>query len=184
MATLYRQAHILGQLHQALVGDRGKDRGRLRCHVGIVLDTKEVGRTALVDILLLLGVEVELARVAQVVSQLVGLHRSGIVATHLVDTGAERSRAVILADYHIGIGRETTLEVGTYGHHEYHKQVLVGRMHAHLRTCADEQRTDVERSTTLIGRHKALVHLYHLEHHLAELLGRKLRHQDAIASAL
>ena len=59
-ATLHLQAQILGNLHQTLVGDAGEDGRRLRRDVGVLLDTKEVGSATLIDVLLLLGVEVEL----------------------------------------------------------------------------------------------------------------------------
>ena len=104
LATLHLEAKIHSQLHQALVGDAGQDRGALGSHIGVVLDAEEVGGTTLVDILLLLGVEIELRGVAVLVGYVVGLERSGIVATHLIDTGAEGSGTVVVAHDDVGVG--------------------------------------------------------------------------------
>lgn len=92
--TLYLQTEVLSDLHQTLVGDRGQDRGGLWSDIGVVLDTEEVGGTTLVNVLLLLGIEVELTGITLLMSEVVGKERCGIVATDLVLTcseGAERS---------------------------------------------------------------------------------------------
>ena len=60
-ATFHLHAHILGQLHEALVGDGGQDGSALGSDIGVVLNAEEVGSAGLVDILLLLGIEIELA---------------------------------------------------------------------------------------------------------------------------
>ena len=82
--TLDLHADAFSQLHQALVSDGRQDGRALRRDVGIVLDTKEVGSASLVNILLFLGVEIELAGVLAAVAGLnVRTQRSGVVATHL-----------------------------------------------------------------------------------------------------
>ena len=76
--TLDLHAHILGQLHEALVGDGGQDAGALRGDIGTVLDAEEVGGAGFIDIFLLLGVEIELAGVlATVASFDVGITSGG-----------------------------------------------------------------------------------------------------------
>ena len=114
LTALHLHTEVFSQLHQALVGDRWEDRCTLRCHIGIVLDTKEVGSTTPVHVLLLLGIEIEFACIALLVSNIVGSERSSIVATHLIYTCSERSRAVEITNDDIRVGRETTLEVRTY----------------------------------------------------------------------
>ena len=57
-------------------------------------------------------------------------------------------------------------------------------MHTHLSAGTDEQRTDIERSTALIGGNPLLVETNDLLHHLCEELGADLRHHDATAGAL
>ena len=140
-------------MHQTLVGDGRQDGSALGRDVGIVLDGKEVGSASLVDVFLFLGIEIELTGVLAAVAGFgVGTQRSGIVATHLVDTSAERSRAVVLARDDVGVGHEAALEVRTNGRHEDDEKVFCGRFHTHLSTHADEQRTDVQRSTRFVGR--------------------------------
>ena len=125
LAAFYLHAEVEGQLLQALVGDGGQDGGGLGGDVGVVLDTEEVGCAAFVDILLLLGVEIELAGVACLVGDIVGLEAGGVVASHLILTGAEGCRAVVVAgDAVVGAGK-ATLEIGTYGRHEYQEQVYI-----------------------------------------------------------
>ena len=183
--TLDFHAHILGELHEALVGDGGQDGGALRGDVGTVLDAEEVGSASLVDILLLLGIQVELAGVlATVASFDVGLQGSGIVTTDFVDTGAEGGGAVVLAGDDIGVGFETALEVGSHGGHEDDEQVLVGGFHTHGDAGTDEQGTQVEAGAGAIGRNETLVELDDLLAHLDELLGGQFGHHDAAAGAL
>ena len=115
---------------------------------------------------------------------LVGTQGSGIVATHLVDTGAQGCRAVKLAYDNIGIGGETALEVGTYGGYEDEEQVFLGGMHTHLSTGTYHEGTDVEACTALVGRDETLVEAHHTVHHLVELLSGEFGHQYATACAL
>ena len=89
LAAFYLHAEVKGQLLQALVGDGGEDGGGLGGYVGIVLDAEEVGCAALVNVLVLLGVEVELAGVACLVGNVVGLEAGCIVAAYLIYTCAE-----------------------------------------------------------------------------------------------
>ena len=183
--TLDLHAHILGELHEALVGDGGQDAGALRGDVGTVLDAEEVGSAGLVDILLLLGVEIELAGVlAAVASFDVSLEGSSIVTTDFVDAGAQRSGAVVLAGDDIGVGLEAALEVRSNGGNEDHEQVLVGGLDTHGDAGADEQRTEVQAGASAVRRDEALVELDDALAHLDELLGGELRHHDAAAGAL
>ena len=183
--TLDLDAHILGQLHQALVGDAGQDGGRLRGDVDTVLDGEEVGGAGFVDIFLFLGVQVELAGVLAAVASLgVGPERSGVVATDLVDTGSEGSRTVILAGDDVGVGLEAALEVGSHGGYEDEEEVLVGGFHAHGDAGADEQRTQVEAGAGAVGRDEALVHLDDELAHFDEALGGQFGHHNAAAGAL
>ena len=183
--TLDLHAHILSQLHEALVGDRGQDAGALRGDVGTVLDAEEVGSAGLVDIFLLLGVEVELAGILATMAGLgVGLEAGGVVTTDLVDTGAEGGGAVILAGDDVGVGLEAALEVGSHGGDEDEEEILVGGFHTHGDAGADEQRTQVEAGAGAVRRDEALVHLDDALAHLDEFLGGQLGHHDAAAGAL
>ena len=143
-----------------------------------------MGGTTLVAILLLLGVEIELRGVAVFVGYVVGLERSGIVATHLIDTGAEGSGTVVVAHDDVGVGREATLEVRAYGGNEDEEQIVVGGMHAYARRGADEQRADIESGAALIGGDILLVEAYHAFNHLYKELGGNLGHHDAAAGTL
>ena len=89
--TLDLDAHILGQLHEALVGDGGKNRGALRCDIDTILNTEEVGCTSLVDVFLLLSVQIELAGILTTVASCgMSLQAGSIVTTDLIDTGTQR----------------------------------------------------------------------------------------------
>ena len=183
--TLDFHAHILGKLHEALVGDGGQDGSALRGDVGTVLDAEEVGSAGLVDILLLLGVEIELAGILTTVAGLdVGFEGSGIVTTDLVDTGAERSGTVVLAGDDIGVGLETALEVGSHRGNKDDEQILVGGFHTHGDAGTDEQRTEVEAGAGAVGRNEALVEFDDLLAHLDKFLGGQLGHHDTAAGAL
>ena len=57
-------------------------------------------------------------------------------------------------------------------------------MYTHLRTGADEQRTDIERRARFVGRNEAFVELHHAEHGFAEALSAELGHQDAATGGL
>ena len=183
--TLDFHTHILGELHEALVGDGRQDGSALRGDVGTVLDAEEVGSAGLVDIFLLLGIQIELAGVLATVASLdVSSQGSGIVTTDFVDTGAEGGATVVLAGDDIGVGFETALEVGSHGGHEDDEQVLVGGFDTHGDAGTDEQGTQVEAGAGAIGRNEALIELDDLLAHLDELLGRQFGHHDAAAGAL
>ena len=183
--TLDLHAHVLCKLHEALVGDGGQDAGTLRGDVGTVLDAEEVGSTGLVDILFLLGVEVELAGVLAAMASLgVGLEGSSVVAADLVDTGTQRSTTVVLAGDDVWVGLEAALEIRSHGGDEDEEEILVGGLHTHGDAGADEQRTQVEAGAGTVRRDELLVHLDDLLAHLDELLGGELGHHDAAAGAL
>ena len=67
---------------------------------------------------------------------------------------------------------------------EDEETVLLSGMNTHLGTGTDEQRTDIQGGTALVGGNPLLVQAYHLLHHLREELGADLRHHDATAGAL
>ena len=113
-----------------------------------------------------------------------GAEGSGIVATHLEDTGAERSGTVIFAGNDIGVGLETALEIGTYRGDENEEEVFVGRFNTNGNTGADEQRTEVEAGACAIRRNETLVELDDLLAHLDEFLSGEFGHHDATAGAL
>ncbi len=183
--TLDFHAHILGELHEALVGDGGQDGSALRGDVGTVLDAEEVGSAGFVDIFLLLGVEIELAGILTAMASFdVGLEGSSVVTTDFIDTGAEGSGTVVLAGDNVRVGFETALEVRSDGGDEDEEEVLVGGFDTHGDAGADEQRTQVEAGAGAVGRDEALVHLDDFLAHLDEFLGGQLGHHDAAAGAL
>ena len=61
LAALNLKAEVKSQLLEALVGDGGEDGGRLWRDVGVVLYSKEICRTTLVNVFLLLCIKIELA---------------------------------------------------------------------------------------------------------------------------
>ena len=112
------------------------------------------------------------------------MQAGSIVATHLVATGAQRSSTVVVACDDIGVRLEASLEVRAYGRHENHEQIVAGSMHAHLSGNTDEERTHIERGTTLVGRDVVLIQEDHLLHHLYKHLCRHLGHLDTVTSGL
>ena len=117
-------------------------------------------------------------------SQVVGKEGSGIVTTYLILTSAEWSRTVIVANDHVRIAGETTLEVRTYWRYEDQETVLLRGMHTYLSAGTDEQRTDIEGSATLVSGDPLLIQANHLLHHLCEELCAHLRHHNTTTGAL
>ncbi len=113
-----------------------------------------------------------------------GTQRSGVVTAYLVDTGTQWSRAVPLTHDGVLVAGKTTLEVRANRCDEDQEQVVLGRMNANLRADADEQRADIQRSTTLISRYPLLIEAHHLLHHFLKHLCRHLWHHDAVAGTL
>ena len=124
------QSHVFSQLHKASVSYGRKDGRRKRSYVCIVLDTEEIGSTALVDILLFLCIEIELAGITCIVSHLVCTETCRIVTSDLESTGTKRCRTVKLTDYNVRIGSETAFEIWTYRSNKHHAPVPIssGRM--------------------------------------------------------
>ena len=183
--TFDLHAEGLSQLHQALVGDGRQDGRALWRDIGVVLDAEEVGSASLVDVLLLLGVEIELAGILTTVASLdVRTQRSGIVATDLVGTGAQRGSAVVLTRDDVGVSHEAALEVRTDGGHEDNKQILVSGFHTHAGTRANEQRTQIQRSASLVWRDEIGIQADNFLNGFLELVHRELSHHDATARAL
>ena len=110
--------------------------------------------------------------------------RCGIVATHLPQTGAVGSNAVILT-HDADIGRlEPCLEIRTDGCDENHEQILAGRLYSHLGRDTYLERTDIQRCTRTIRGDETLVEFDYLHHHLLKpLLGQRF-HQDALGRLL
>ena len=113
-----------------------------------------------------------------------GAQRSSIVTTDFVDTGAERSRTVVLTSDNIRIGLETTLEVGAYGGNKDYEEIFVGGFHTHGDASTDQERTEVEACTGAVRRNEALIELDDLLAHFDKFFGGELRHHDATAGAL
>ena len=110
--------------------------------------------------------------------------RGGVVATHFVDTRAERCCAVVVACHDIGIPLESALEIRAYGTDENHEHILRSGFYAHLRTASDEQRTQVECGSALVRRNELLVQLHDFLHHLEEQVGGHLGHHHAACRRL
>ena len=183
-AVLNLQAQILSQGAERHIGNRGKYRSRIGSYIGIILDTKEVSSTKLVDILLLLGVEVEAVCEASLVCARTRANRSSVVTTNLGVTRTVRSSAVVEALQSYGDRFEALLEVGTYGGYEHNKGVLVRLLNTHLCACTNQQGAQVERCTSAIGRNVLSVSLNSLSTHLLEEFEAGHLHTQVLARAL
>ena len=184
VALLDLQAHILGNLAQTHIGDRRQNRTRVGRYVLALLDTEEVGRATLLDILTLGSVQIEHIGKALVVRLNTRVDRCGIVTARLDVTRTLRCSAVVVAvDHHVN-RLETTLEVGAHGRRKDDQRVLLGGTNAQLRAGADQQRTQVERRTRTIGRHKIHIQLDHLATRLDEEFEGRNRHTEILGRAL
>ena len=96
---------------------------------------------------------------------------------YLIDTCSERSRAVIFTDDDVWVARETTLEVRTYWCDKDQEAIFFRWVNTHLSACTNQERTDVQGSTTLVGRNPLLFEANHLLHHFLKQFCRHLRHQ-------
>ena len=114
----------------------------------------------------------------------IGAEAGGIVAAHLVHARAERCRAVVIADDYIRVCGKPAFEIRADGSHEDEEQVFRGGMDAHLCRHADEQRTDIQCGSALVGGYVFLIETYNLAHHPLEKLGRNFGHHYAAACAL
>ena len=91
-----------------------------------------------------LGIQIELAGIAQIVRFLIGAQAGCVIAAHLVDTCAQRCGTVVFADNNVRIGGEPALEVRTYRRYKHDKQVFLCRMYAYLCSRTHQQRTDIQ----------------------------------------
>ncbi len=137
------------------------------------------------SIFLLLGVEIELAGILTAVASFnVSLEGSSIVATNLVNAGAEGSGTVVLAGDDVGVGLEAAFEVRTYGSNEDHEEILVSGFHTYLSASTDEKGTEVEGCAGAVRGNEMLVEFDNLLAHFNEELGGEFGHHDAAAGAL
>ena len=93
---------------------------------------------------------------------LVGSEARSIVATHLVDAGSKRCRAVVLTNDDIGICGKAAFEVRANWCDEDEEEVFAGRMNANLGARADQQRTDIECCSALVRWDESFVEAHHL----------------------
>lgn len=183
--TLNLNSHILGQLHQALIGDRGQDGSALGGDIYTVLDAEEVSSTSLVDILFLFSVQIELAGILTTMAGCsMGLKAGSIVTTDLVDTSTQRGTAVIVASDNIRIGLEATFEIRSDGGDEDKEEILVSWFHTHGDARANQQRTEVKACASAVRGNKLFIQLDNFLAHLNEFLGGQFGHDDAAAGAL
>ena len=178
------QSHVFGQLHEALVGDGGQNAGRLWRDIRVVLNAEEVCSPTFIDVFFLFGIKIKLTGVPFFVGDAVCVERCGIVAAHLILTRSQRSRAVVAAHNDVWVARKSTFKIRSHRGDKDDECVFARRTHAHLRRSADEQRTNVKRSSALVGWYVRLVEPHHHLNHLFKTLGRQLRHHDTAASTL
>ena len=114
----------------------------------------------------------------------VGAQAGGIVTSHFETSGAVRCSAVIFARDHVVCCGKSAFEVRPHRRDEDDKQVFVGWADAHLRTCADKQRANIESGTAFVGRNETFIEFHDTAHHFHENFRRKFGHQDATAGAL
>ena len=183
-AAFHLHAQVFSNLHQALVGDGGEDGGRLRSYIGVVLDAEEVGRSTFIDIPLLLCIKVEFRSIAFLVCPSVSSQGCSVISAHLVHSRSQRCSTVSITYDDIGIGRESTFEIRPDRTDEYQETIFLGRTDTYLSRSADQQRADVQRCSTLIGRDIRLVETDHFLDHLDEQLRGNFRHDNATAGTL
>ena len=174
VASLDHKTEFLSDGSQAHVGDRGQDGAGIRGHILAVLDTEEVGGTGLVDEGFRLGIGENGSAEAFLMSAFASTKGSGVVATDLHVTGAQRScTVIILGNLHVS-GFETFLEVRSDRHHEDDEEVFVSRFHTDGGTSTDKQRTDIEGTLGAVRRNVFCVGLDHHFQGIKEQLLRNL----------
>lgn len=148
---------VASELHEAAVGDRGEDGFGCGCDVNAVFDGKEIGGTAFVEVFLFFGVEVENGRVSEFVGVFASNHSSGVVATGFESSGSFWCNTVVFAHDADVSGLETGFEVGSYGGDEDDEEVFGGCFYAYGGSHSNLEGTNVERSTSAVGRDEASV---------------------------
>ena len=116
-------------------------------------------------------------------SLLSGIERSGIVTTDLDRACALGSDAVIFARETYWSGLESGLEIGANGSHEHDYHIVFRGAHADLGRDTDLERTNIERSTRLVGRDETLVEFYYFSNHLLEEFDGHGLHRDALGAS-
>ena len=98
----------------------------------MIFDSKEIGRTAFVNLFFLLCIEIEFAGIALFMRDLVCFKAGGIISTYLIYTCTQWSRTVELAnDDVIGAGK-TALEIRADRSNQNKEKIFAGRMNADL----------------------------------------------------
>ena len=110
--------------------------------------------------------------------------RRSVVTARLDVTCTLRCSAVVVAVDHHADRFEAALEVGANGRRKDNQRVLLSRANAELRTRTNQQRTQIERRTRAIGRHKIEVHLDNLAARLDEQLDGGHSHTEVLGRAL
>jgi len=147
---------------------------RIGSNVGISLDSKEIGRSTLINVFFFTCVQIQACRVTLMMGHIECRQAGGIIASHLDMSGTQRRRTICVAgDDHIH-RLEPGLKIGTHGRYKDQKGVLLGRAHPHLGSGSDQQRTDIQRGTRLAGRNKTLIEFHRQANsfHKQLLIGR------------
>jgi len=157
---------------------------RFGSYIGVVLDTKEVRSTRLVDILFVSSVEVDCALVAFAVADVARQQTCTIVTTRFDVSCTERSSAVVVSVDDSLNGLEARFEVGAYGCYEDDKLVLLGRFNTHIGSRAEKEGANIERCATTIRGNETSIGTNNLLGHLYKQLDGGHRHHQILCRRL
>ena len=125
LAAFHLVTQMFRELLQALVRNGRENGVGLRGHEGLALDTEEVCRTAFVDVLLFLCIEIDRALVTELLCFSERKKGRRVVTADLDRARTLRSGAVVVtADHHVD-RFEAVLEVRTDRGHEHEERIFI-----------------------------------------------------------
>jgi hypothetical protein len=149
-------------------------------YVGVVFNPKEIGRSAFIDIFLLLSVEIYSRGKALFMGFRYGIHAGCIITTHLQMSGSQRGSAVsISADQHI-YRFKSGFEIGSNGHYKNQEGIFFCCPDSYLGTGSDKKWPDIQGRTGAIGRYIVFVQEDYLLNGFHEKFHRNLSQQYAL----
>ena len=155
-----------------------------RRNIAIILYTEEIGRAAFVNVFFLLGIQENRGRVAFVMGYHPGAHARCVVSSHLDMARSVGRRTVVFPFQHHLCCSETFFKIRSYGSNKHNKHILFGGSDTHLRAYANQQRTDIQAGSRLIGRYIFLIGLNRFYHSLCKQLDRRRLHHHILRRSL
>ena len=184
MTLLNNQTHIACNLTKAHVGNRRQNRRRLRRDILTILDTEEIGSSALFNVFMLGSIEVHDIRITHFMSLFARQQAGRIVASDLHIACSTWSSAVLFPVDSNPNRFDSRFKIGSDGRTVDNQQGFLGRFHAQSDRRSEHHRTQIERSSRTVGRNETLVALDDLDAGIDNHFNRRNRQAQAFRRGL